>query len=61
MGRYLQTYRPGSGEPDSELFIPHPDDITTGEPIGADARAHPLFVQFLDLPAARANGIAAPA
>ena len=55
MGRYLQTYRPGSGEPGSKLFIPHPDDSVTGEPIGAEARPHPLFVQFLDLPAATAN------
>jgi len=55
IGRYLQTYRPGSSEPGSELFIPHPDDSATGKPIGAEARPHPLFVQFLDLPAATAN------
>jgi hypothetical protein len=47
--RCLQTYRPDGG-PGSELFIAHPDDVTKGQPTPPDARPHPLFVQFLDLP-----------
>ena len=39
----------------SELFIPHPDDRVKGVPLKADARPHPLFVQFLDLPPATVN------
>ncbi len=61
--RFLQTYRPGRGpdgraKPTRHLFLPHPDDVGAGGRVPPDARPHPLFVQFLDLPAATANAIA---
>jgi len=50
IARYLQTYRPGH-----PLFIPHPDDVSPDKDVPSEPRPHPLFIQFLDLPAATIN------
>ncbi|MCD6365214.1 MAG: DUF2029 domain-containing protein [Planctomycetes bacterium] len=51
--RYLQTYQ--AGHP---LFIAHPGDVDADRDGAGNVRAHPLFVQFFDLPPRLAGHIA---
>jgi hypothetical protein len=53
LARYLQTYPPGH-----PLFIPRHEDLRPDGTVGPQARPHPLFVQFLDLPAPVAGTVA---
>ena len=48
IARYLQTYPPGH-----PLFIAATDDVDA--PTNSESQPHPLFVQFLDLPASQAG------
>lgn len=50
IARYLQTYPPGH-----PLFIPDPKDVEPDGTTKPNAKPHPLFVQFLDLPARTAG------
>lgn len=52
LARYLQTYPPGH-----PLFIPNPKDVNADGTTQPNARPHPLFVQFLDLPARTAGAV----
>jgi hypothetical protein len=52
IARYLQTYRPGH-----PLFVPRNEDLLPDGTVPAQARPHPLFVQFLDLPAPTAGAV----
>ncbi|MCU0917883.1 MAG: glycosyltransferase 87 family protein [Planctomycetes bacterium] len=54
LARFVQTYPPGHA-----LFIPHPADVRPDGTVPPEARPHPLFVQFLDLPAPTAGLVTA--